>query len=270
MSDTSSFLALRNFSGTLEIAPDAQAMKRDALALAKPIVKVETEQEQSLAVVALRDLKAIRTGIEAARKSVKAPVLDLGKGIDSIASDFLDEASREEQRLQGLINHFQRKQLEAARAEEDRVRREQVEAQRLADEAQRKRKEADRANDPALKQEAAHLEEKALDAQLSGELSSRAVVIAKPKGLVVKSKLNFQITDAILFCQAFSQFFTWHAETETLKVKRREILEELNREDCRGVFHMTHFPEELPAQRDSRIVRPAGMRVYEETKSHVR
>ncbi len=270
MSDTSSFLALRNFSGTLEIAPDALTLKKRALALAIPITKVETEKEQAAAVAALRDLKSIRTGIEAARKSVKAPVIDLGKRIDSAANDFLVDANREEMRLQGLINHFQRKQLEAARAEEERIRREQAEAQRLADEAQRKREEAERANDPALRKEATVLEAKALDAQMSGELAGATVAIAKPRGLVVRSQLNFQITDAIVFCQGFAEFFTWNAETETLKLKRREILEELNREDCKGRFHLTHFPEELPEKKDSRIVRPAGMRVFVETKSHVR
>jgi len=268
--DTSSFLTLRNFSGVPEITPDAYALKKAALDLAAPIKTVETEEEQTLAVAVLQEFKSIRTGIEATRKSVKAPVLDLGKRIDSIAATFMEDTSREEQRLQGLINHFQRKLLDAQRAEEERIRQEQAEAARLAAEAQRKKEEAERANDTALKKEAAQLEEKALDAQLSNELAGGAIVVAKPKGLVVKSRLNFQIEDAIIFCQAWPQFFTWNADTETLKVKRREILEELNREDCKGAFHLTHFPEELPAQKDSRIVRPAGMRVFEETKAHVR
>lgn len=270
MSDTSSFLTLRNFSGVPEITPDAYALKKAAIELALPIKKVETEDEQALAVAVLKEFKSIRTGIEATRKSVKAPVIELGKKIDSIASMFMEDANREEQRLQGLINHYQRKQLELQRAEEERLRREQAEAARLVEEARRKQEEAERANDPALKREAAKLEERALDAQLSNELSGGVVAVAKPKGLVVKSRLNFEITDAILFCQAWPQFFTWHADTETLKVKRREIVEELNREDCKGAFHLTHFPEELPTQTDSRIVRPAGMRVFEETKSHVR
>lgn len=268
--NTSSFLALRNFSGTPEITPDAHALKQRAIALAVPITKVETEQDQALAVTALQELKAIRTGIEATRKSVKAPVIELGKKIDSIASDFIDDATKQELRLQGLINHFQRKQMEAQRVEEERIRREQAEAQRLEDEAKRKREEAERANDPKLKEEAAKLEEKALDASMAGELAGGVVAVAKPKGLVVKSRLNFEITDPIVFCQAWPQFFTWHLDTETLKVKRREILEELNRKDCSGCFHLTRFPEELPQQKDSRIVRPAGMRVFEETKSHVR
>lgn len=267
--DTSAALVLKNFGGVPEITPSAQELKVQALALARPIAKVENEAEQAIAIDALQALKAIRTGMEATRKSVKAPVLELGRQIDSIASDFLDDCSKQEGRLQGLINHFQRKQLEAQRAEEERVRREQAEAQRLEDEAKRKREEAERANDPVLIKEAAKLQEKALDASMAGELSASSIVIAKPKGLVVKSRLNFQITDANVFNQAYPQFWTWHEEAETLKLKRREILEELNREDWKGIFHVTQYPEELP-DRGSRLAKPPGMRIFEETKAHVR
>lgn len=268
--DTSSFLALRNFGGVPEITPTAHTLKKQALELAKPIQKVENEQEQAAAVVAMRELKSIRTGIEATRKSVKAPVLELGKQIDSIAADFLDEAQREELRLQGLINHFHRKQLDAQRAEEERLRQEQLKAQQLEEEALRKKEEAWQLNDDALKAEAERLQAAAVDATMAVEFSPGTVAIAKPKGLVVKSRLNFQVTDAIVFCQAYPQFWTWHEETETLKLRRREILEELNREDCKGTFHLTQFPEELPERKDSRIVKPPGLRIFEETKSHVR
>lgn len=267
---TASVLVLRNFSGEPEITAGAQELKKRAIALAQPITKVETESEQSLAVNALKELKAIRSGMEATRKSVKAPVLELGKRIDSIAAEFLSETDREEMRLQGLINHFQRKQLELKRQEEERIRREQAEAARLEEDARRKREEAERANDPKLKEEAYKLEQKALDKSMATELAPLAVVATKPKGLVVKSKLNFEITNAIIFCQAYPQFFTWHADTETLKLKRREISEELNREDRKGLFHRSRFPDELPDKTSPELVKPPGMRVFEETKSHVR
>lgn len=269
MSDTSSFLILKNFGGGIEVAPSAVELKERALGLSKPILKVETEEEQSVAILALRELKSIRTGIEATRKSVKAPVLELGKKIDTVATDFIHDAEKEEFRLQGLINHYQRRELEKQRAEQERIRQTQIAAQRLEYEAKRKREEAEKANDPALKEEAEKLEEQALDKTMSAELSP-AVVAPRPRGLVVQQRLNFQILDAVVFAQAYPQFWTWHEETETLKLKRREILEELNRADGQGFFHATPFPEELPDKKDSRIVKPAGMRVFEETKSHIR
>lgn len=270
MSDTSSLLALRDFGGVPEITPDAQELKKQALALSVPITKVETEQEQALAVNALQALKAITRGMEATRKSVKAPVLDLGKKIDAVAATFVQEVEREENRVSGMVNHFQREQLRLKREAEEQAERDRLAAEKLEEEAKRLREEAEKKQDPALLQEATVLEEKALDVQMAGELSTGTIVVAKPKGLVVKQKLNFQILDALVFCQAYPQFFSWNAETETLKLKRRDILDELNREDGKGIFHETKFPEELPDHKGSRIVKPAGMRVFEETSSFVR
>lgn len=268
MSDTSSLLALRDFGGVPEIIPFAIELKQQALALSVPITKVETEQEQSLAVNALTALKAITRGMEATRKAVKAPVLDLGKKIDAVAADFVSDVDREEMRISGMVNHFQRTQLRLKREAEEQIEREKRETQRLADEAERLRKEAEQK--PELLPEVVKAEEKAFDAQMANELTAGPLAIAKPKGLVVKSRINFQVENAHVVCQAFPQFWTWHPESETLKLKRREILEELNRADGKGIFNLTTFPEELPNEKDSRIVKPAGMRVFEETRSHVR
>jgi hypothetical protein len=269
MSGNASPLVLRNFSGSPEITPEAFALRKLALERSIPIKKVETEQEQFLAVMILRDLKAIRNGMETTRKSVKAPVLELGKKIDAIAADFLQEIDREEMRLQGHINHHQKTQLRLKREEEEKVIRDQAEAERLKLEAEKLREEAQRTSDPALKEQASELEAVALDKTLSSELSA-SITISKPKGLVVRERLNFQIEDAIIFCQAYPQFFSWNPETETLKLKRREILEELNKPDAKGIFHLAQFPEELPDEKGSRIAKPPGMRIFEDLRSHVR
>ena len=68
-----------------------------------------------------------------------------------------------------------------------------------------------------------------------------------------KQRLNFEVTDAIVLCQTVPRFFHWNADTETLKLRRRDILEELNAPNGKG---------EAKA--------PVGMRIFEETKSHVR
>src|SRR5436190_21272727 len=105
----SAVLALKDFSGVIEVTPLAYELKKHALASARPIHKVETPEEQLAAVAALRELKEIRQGMEATRKSVKAPVLDLGRKIDATAQDFMEECYKQEGRIQGLVNHFQRK-----------------------------------------------------------------------------------------------------------------------------------------------------------------
>jgi len=253
-------LVLRGFGGVPEITPDAFKLREKALALAKPIQKVVTEQDQVTAVAALRELKAIRTGMESTRKAVKAPVLDLSKKIDNIAGDFVAEVEAEELRLQGMINHHQRKLLDAQRDEQERLQHEAQAAEEL-------KRKAEREKDPEKK---AELEAQALDKELEGEVSA-PLAIAKPKGLVVRVKLDFKVTDAILFAQAYPDFWGAHDDNETLRVKRMDVLDELNRADGRGIFHRTRWPECLsdnPAKPE--LVKPPGLNVFESVKSHTR
>src|SRR4030095_12781815 len=114
-------LVLRDFHGVPEITQDAWALKKAALEAARPVARVETPEQQATAVEALRKLKEVRAGIEASRKAVKAPVLDLGRKIDEIARNYVEEIEKQYGRLSGLINHYQRKQLEA-RSEAERQR----------------------------------------------------------------------------------------------------------------------------------------------------
>jgi hypothetical protein len=211
--------------------------------------------------------------MEATRKAVKAPVLDLGRKIDNTANDFMEECDREEGRLSGLINHFQRKQLEEKRLEDEKLEQQAKHAQELERQAQELRHKAvfeqDKLRAAAMVKEADELEGRALDAKLTAEV---AVIPepAKAKGLVVRNRINFQVLDAIVFCQGYPQFWKWHKETETLKLDRMGILDELNKENGKGLFHLTRFPEELSQTDDPRLVQPAGLRVYEETKAHLR
>jgi hypothetical protein len=256
----SELLVVRDFGGVPEVLPSAFELRDDALKLASKVRNVTTDEEQTAAVKALRALKSIRTGMETTRKAVKSPVLDLGKRIDAIAAEFLTDCDKQEGRLQGLINYFQRKQLDEQRKEQERLQRE-------ADEAERLRVAAAKETDPQKKTE---LEGQAFEKQMEQEVA-QVPVVAKPKGLVVRERVNFKITDAILFCQAYPNFFKWHAENEYLKLDRMRVLDELNREDGKGIFHRAHFGEEL--SRDvarPELVRPPGMEIFSETRAHVR
>lgn len=275
METVTQHLVLKGFGGVPEITPDAFTLKKDAIEASKKIKRVTTEEEQQVAVVAMRALKGIRTGMETTRKAVKAPVIELGKKIDTVAADFMQEPDKEEARLQGLINHYQKQVLAEQRKEQERLEHEAQVARDLEEAARKKREEADAAINEEDRNKAAaeakELENKSFEATMASELNAgQPIVTTKLKGLVVKVRLNFEIEDAHVFMQGYPEFWTWHAETETLKLKRREILEELNREDGKGRFHMTRFPEELPAEKGSALVRPAGMRVFEDLKSHVR
>jgi hypothetical protein len=265
-------LVLRAFQGEIEITPSAWEVRKQALEAAKPIRQVTTASEQSLAVEALRQLKAIRTGMEATRKSVKAPVLELGKKIDATAAGFLEETNKQEGRLQGMINHYQRKQLEHKREEDERLLNEAKHATELEVQAGELRNNAVFETDPDKKAEllrrADELDAQALDKKLTAEVLDLAPAIDKPKGLVVRSRITFEVIYPIVFAQAYPEFWRWHKDTETLKLDRMRILDELNKES--GLFRRTRFPEELSHSDDERLVQPAGLRIYEETKTHVR
>jgi len=253
-------LVLRNFSGVPEITPDAFKVREKALTVARPIQSVTNETEQLSAVAALRELTAVRKGMETTRKAVKAPVLDLGKKIDTIAADFIEDVLWQEGRLRGLINHFQRKQIEAAQAEADRVERERKEAEVLAAKAAQEQ-------DPNKK---AALQSESFEKLMESDVS-QAPVVVKLKGLVVRQRVNFKVIDPIVVAQAYPEFWKWNADHETLKLDRMRILDELNRDDGRGYFHRTHFPEELPPDPSRpEFVRPVGMQVFNETKTHIR
>jgi hypothetical protein len=259
-------LVLRGFQGKIEVTPDAYELKREAIKAASAIAKVETPEQQIAAVAVLREVKAVINGMEQTRKAVKAPVLALGKEIDATAHGFIQEVDKQYGRLTGLINHYQKKLAREKAEEELKIQQEEQTAARLREQAANLRASA---TNKYTESEARKLEQEAFDLEMNTEL---AVVpgIEKPKGLVVRNRINFQVLDAIVFCQAWPDFWKWHAETETLKLDRMRILDELNREDCAGCFHKTRFPEELSRSDDRRLVQPAGLRVYEDLKAHLR
>jgi len=265
-------LVLKDFSGQIEVTPTALKLKQEALAAARPIARVETPEQQVTAVAALKLLKELRGGMETTRQAVKRPVLDLGRKIDNIARGFMEDVEKQYGRLSGLINHYQRKVARVQHEEADKIASKETLATQLRDKASILRQQALVADKPskakAFNDEAARIEHEAFDLEMQTEL---AVVpgIEKPKGLVVRNKINFQVTDAIVVAQAFPQFWKWHPETETLKLDRMRILDELNKEGG-GFFHETRFPEELSQTEDRRLVQPAGLRVFEETKTHIR
>ncbi len=254
-------LVLKNTTlGIPEVTPEAFKLRESAIALAAPIQSVTNDQELVAAVAALRELKRIRSGMEATRKAVKAPVLELGKAIDAKAADFIEDVLKQEGRLTGMVNHFERKQRDQARADAERLEREKAEALAL-------QKKADEEKDPDKKQA---FTDQAFDKQMEADAAAGTIALSQPRGLVVREKVNFRIKDPIVFVQAYPQFFKWNADNESLKLDRMRVLDELNREDRKGVFHMTHFPEELAPAAKPAFVKPPGMEIFADLKTHVR
>lgn len=254
-------IVLKNFGGVPEITADAFTLKREAIDAARPIARVENPEQQLAAVAALQKLKDVRGGMESTRKTVKAPVLALGRKIDEIAHGFIADVDRQYMRLTGMISHYQKKLLREKAAEQDKIESQETRATQLRAHVARLRLQGQH-------EQADKAEAEAFDLEMNTELAV-APGAPRPRGLVVKNRITFQVLDAIVFCQAWPDYWKWHADTETLKLDRMKILDELNREGGGG-FHRTRFPEELAQGDDRRLVQPAGLRVYEETKTHIR
>lgn len=125
----------------ITVSVDAEISKRAALENARAVAKVESVEELRTCVEATRRLKELEKIVEESRKAIKAPVLALGKDIDSAAQTFVTDIERESARLSRLAGAYQAeeqrkaREAEAARQREmERIERERLEAERKAKE----------------------------------------------------------------------------------------------------------------------------------------
>lgn len=117
----------------LQISPEAFENKKRVLSEASVVLTVSNNDESADAAFQMRKLAQMRILIDKSRKEVKEPVLRIGKMIDKMAKDFLDEIENEENRIKGLIGLH----AEAQRA----LQEEKAEKERIAFEVARKSRE---------------------------------------------------------------------------------------------------------------------------------
>lgn len=130
--------------GTAEIAISSDAASaRDALVFESAgISEIVTVEDLSTATETMRKLKDCTARVESCRAEVKAPVLDWGRKIDSLAKTFVESVDKEIARLRGLMNAYaveqKRKADEAEKARQAELKRIEDE-KRAAEDAERKR-----------------------------------------------------------------------------------------------------------------------------------
>ncbi len=92
---------------SVALVPTAEA-RRDALLVKSEVVKaVNTPEQQEEAMEFARRIKRALNDVEAARKDVKRPILDLEEKIDGIAKAFVKSMRDELDRLMLLVSGFQ-------------------------------------------------------------------------------------------------------------------------------------------------------------------
>jgi hypothetical protein len=159
---------------------------------------VNSPATQAAATDKARDAQSFLKRLEADRKAVKAPVLELGRKIDTLADDLAAPVKTEMNRVGALVAKFQT--AEAARVEAERRDREakeraamqaKFEADRLAREAEAKlTNEADLQK--AIEAEA---EAKRKEAAMYATLTAPQPVAVKAAGSATKAVLRYEVTD---------------------------------------------------------------------------
>lgn len=133
-----SVLKLIGFSDDVEInlAQESLIAQEKILAQASQIKSVDNAFEAQVAADVMKEAAKITKEVEAARKSIKEPVLELGRKIDKASKDFCLQLNAEKTRLSralGLYQEAQRKIAERARKEaEEAVRKAEAEARMSA------------------------------------------------------------------------------------------------------------------------------------------
>lgn len=137
----------------IEIEANAYTRRQEAVDAAQFCRRVVDAGSQQTAVDALKEVNALLGVVEKGRKEVKAPILDLGRKIDTTAEEFSVPLATEQKRLQGLLSAYEIEQRRiAAEAEAKR----QAELRRQQEEERKRQEEADRlARIEREKQEAA-------------------------------------------------------------------------------------------------------------------
>jgi hypothetical protein len=107
----------------LRISPEAYEQKAKVLSEASVVLTVTSNDESADAAYQMRKLAQMRILIDKSRKEVKEPVIKIGKMIDKMAKEFLDEIENEEHRIKGLIGFHAQAQLalKAEKEEQERI-----------------------------------------------------------------------------------------------------------------------------------------------------
>lgn len=200
-------LMLRNKANdSIVWVANAQQLKDAALEVAAIIGKVTNAEEQQAAVDAQKAIAVMLKHVEASRKKVKEPVLQLAKNIDTAASTFIKELTEEDFRIGRMVSDFQALELAKVRAAQA------AENERLT--------QLERDRQKQLAEVKSHEEADSINADFDDRAQQQAlppVSIARAEGQIVKEEYEFEITDVWALAKAHP------ACVNPPEPKRREI-----------------------------------------------
>jgi hypothetical protein len=203
------------------------------------IVVVNSPPTQAAATAIAVQAQGFLKQLEASRKSVKQPILEIGRKIDALADELAAPVKEQMQRVGGMVAKFQ--ECERVRVEQERIERQKREHEAM--EAARKAAEAERKAAEAMKDEAslaaavkAEADAKQKEAEMYAELTKPQPAAVKATGSVTKKVLKYEVTDLAAAYAAAPHLFsveikpsavnaTCHADTKIPGLKFWEELQ---------------------------------------------
>jgi flagellar biosynthesis GTPase FlhF len=223
-------IRVSNIGDALVVVPQEHIAARDALVdEGRELASCEDTFQASLIAAHVKKLKALKSSTEASRKSVKAPVLEIGREIDQLAKDFLADVEAEIRRLQAIANQFARKAEEErqraireARAKAEAEQRAAAEERRKAEEAKAREKaeEAEPAPFSELITQAAAAETHATNAAAARREAAqieKAKATEQVPGMGTRTIVSFEVTDLLALLE-------YNRNLVEIKPKRAMIL----------------------------------------------
>ena len=126
----------------ITIEPSSIAARDSLIERALQVSQIADSREADNAAAILKELNNMLKITEQTRKSVKEPVLALGKRIDATAKEFTADLEKAKSKISTLIVNYNLEVERKKKEEEERIRREQEEAQRKLEEAQSKKSDS--------------------------------------------------------------------------------------------------------------------------------
>jgi hypothetical protein len=173
----------------IDLSPAAFNARARALLASGNIKAIVSVADLDQAAAALTAITSLTRSIEGSRKEVKAPVLEVGKRIDSVAKDYLAPLEDEAKRLSIIVGSYQEAALR--KAEKEREEAAKAQAAALA-EMQEKQSAALEAGD-AEAADAARAE--AADKIAASQLKVIEAEGPKADGIVTRTSWKFDVTD---------------------------------------------------------------------------
>lgn len=242
-------------SAYVSAIPAALARRDELLATAKKGQRIASAESCVRASNLLKDLKGFEKAINDSHEIAKAPVLELGRKIDRLKKDLLNDITAEGLRIGRLVGEFnaaqERAAAEARRAAEAEAKRlrDEAEAQQRAADAEAARKvaeanaaaekaaaegnalakaQADRAAAEAKAQ--AERDAAAAKANTEAQIAANQVALAtsqltKPTGVSTRADVGYEVTDIVALYAANPQLVTLTVKVADLKAALKALPE---------------------------------------------